>query len=200
MHRLRFDNERYEEIKQQAATLFHDVGIDTIPIDPWEMTRSMGVLLVEYSSLPEPERAFVQEHDPDGLAFQIPSGNGSIRRYIGYNDYIGRGRQRFTLLHEIGHIALGHKQPSELAEAEANFFAKFAIAPPVLVDLIKPSDYMDIALAFDTSAECAYHCMSYYQKWLEYAPKNVGYERMLLKQFTCSGEGGDAMLRTKKGA
>ena len=200
MHILRFDDERYEGIKQRAATLFHDVGIDTIPIDPWEMGRRMGVLLVEYSSLPEPGRAFVQERDPDGLAFQIHSGDDSIRRCVGYNDYIGRGRQRFTLLHEIGHIALGHKQPSELAEAEANFFAKFAIAPPVLVDLIKPSDYMDIAFAFGTSAECAYYCMSYYQKWRAHAPKNAGYEQMLLKQFTCAGKGGDAMLRMKKGA
>jgi Zn-dependent peptidase ImmA (M78 family) len=55
---------------------------------------------------------------------------------------------------------------SDLAEAEANFFAKFLLAPPILVHLISPDDYLDIIEPFDISREFAYNAFSYYQKWL----------------------------------
>ena len=42
-------------------------------------------------------------------------------------------RIRFTIMHEIGHIVLDHTEHSDLAESEANFFAKYALAPPPLV-------------------------------------------------------------------
>ena len=51
----------------------------------------------------------------------------SIREKVNpiyYNDKKDAGRIRFTILHEIGHFVLGHLQQSDLAESEANFFAK----------------------------------------------------------------------------
>lgn len=48
---------------------------------------------------------------------------------------------------------------------EANFFAKYLIAPPILVNLIQPNDYMDIAKIFCVSKECAMYSFMYYQKW-----------------------------------
>ena len=37
----------------------------------------------------------------------------------------GYERQNNTFLHEIGHIVLNHTEDSELADSEANFFAKY---------------------------------------------------------------------------
>ena len=197
---MRFDDERYEEIKLAATELLCGLGAGHYPLDVRWLVERMGVQLVEYSSLPEPDRARMLALEPDGCTACLVDSPGRKGHRIAYNDSVDFSRQRFTLLHEIGHVVLGHKQSSELAEAEANFFAKFAIAPPALVNLIKPTDYMDIAIVFGTSAECAYYCMSYYRKWSIYAPKNAEYERMLLKQFTCTGEGGGVMLRREKGA
>ena len=75
-------------------------------------------------------------------------------------------------MHEIGHYVLKHYEISDLAEAEANFFAKFLLAPPILVHLIKPFDYIDVARAFEVSHEFAYNAFSYYQKWVNNKRKN----------------------------
>ena len=90
------------------------------------------------------------------------------------NDNKSVERIRFTILHEIGHYILKHKQQSCLAEAEANFFAKYLIAPPILIHRINPSDYMEIAKIFKISEECAWYAFDYYQKWL-YHHINIGF-------------------------
>lgn len=40
-------------------------------------------------------------------------------------------------MHEIGHIVLDHSEGSELAEVEARFFAKYALAPPPLIHKLR---------------------------------------------------------------
>ena len=72
------------------------------------------------------------------------------REYSFYND-IDRcyERQNWTILHEIGHIVLDHTGHSEHEEDEANFFAKYAIAPPVLVHKIGAECPQDIYEIFD---------------------------------------------------
>ena len=36
-------------------------------------------------------------------------------------------------MHEVGHYALGHIKEGDEEEAEAEFFAKYALAPPPLI-------------------------------------------------------------------
>lgn len=128
-------------------------------------------------------------------------GLGLCQYTIVYNDELSQGRVRFTILHEIGHIVLGHREQSELAEAEADFFAKYAIAPPALVHLTHPSDYFDIAATFGISLECASYAMSYYNKWLQFGPSSyLEYEYRTIKLFSDEEPGGGRMLRMKKGA
>ena len=91
-----------------------------------------------------------------------------------------------TILHEIGHCVLGHDDttPSSIAEAEARFFAKYAIAPPPLVHRIKPKCPADIQKYFCISDEAATYAFSYYKKWLNSGSAGLkSYERALLKQF-----------------
>lgn len=108
----------------------------------------------------------------------------SLQWYIFYDDTKSRERIRFTVMHEIGHIVLGHTEHGQLAESEANFFAKYSLAPPPLVHKIKPEDYMDISVAFDLSHECAYYAMSFYSKWLHCGDlKYLNYEIELLSLF-----------------
>jgi Zn-dependent peptidase ImmA (M78 family) len=86
-------------------------------------------------------------------------------------------------MHEIGHYLLKHYEMSDLAEAEANFFAKFLLAPPILVHLIRPDDYLDIIEPFDISREFAYNAFSYYQKWLYSKRRNNKFEQYELSLF-----------------
>lgn len=159
----------YEEIKQKAAMIFERFNSRKIPVDVFALADFLGITVIKYSQLTENEKDILERNgisrNSDGF-YALARKNGVDRPYIYYNDSKTPGRIRFTLLHEIGHYVLGHKQHSDLAEAMANFFAKYMIAPPVLVACTKPSDYVDIMNAFEASAECAMHSFNYYIKWL----------------------------------
>ena len=108
--------------------------------------------------------------------------------YIYYNDIdITYERINMTLLHEIGHCVLDHTgnfNDSEEEEAEAAFFAKYAIAPPPLVHRILPKGPEDILEVFNISYEASIYAFNYYLKWLNYGNKKyTNYELRMLKLF-----------------
>ena len=103
---------------------------------------------------------------------------------IYYNDEMPDRRIRFTIMHELGHIVLDHTEHSELAESEANYFAKYALAPPPLVHNLEIGDYLELADKFDLSYECAYYSMQKYFKWRRYgSPELLDYEVDLISSF-----------------
>ena len=117
--------------------------------------------------------------------YALAEKNGQKVHYIYYNDTLELGRIRFTILHEIAHIVLGHIEQSDLAEAEADFFAKYLIAPPMLVDKIKPTDYMEIKDVFMLSRTCAWNSFDYYQNWKRHHFKAGCYEEYEKRILSC---------------
>lgn len=184
---MRLANYRYEIIKKRAVKMFLDNDIRCIPIDCFEICQKMCVKLKKYSHLTPEALLKAKNISEDGFCILIEEGPEpfvSLQWYIFYDDTKSRERIRFTIMHEIGHIVLEHTEHSELAESEANFFAKYSLAPPPLVHKIKPEDYMDISDAFDLSRECAYYAMSFYDKWLRYGNSEyLNYEIELLSLF-----------------
>ena len=79
---------------------------------------------------------------------------------------------------------MDHLETSELAEAEAKFFAKYALAPPPLVHQLGLKDPYEIMARFDISLEAAFYAYNYYKKWLNYGGECYkAYERRLIRQF-----------------
>ena len=114
--------------------------------------------------------------------FVVEKMDGSF--FIFYNDEKGYGRINNTIMHEIGHIILEHTEDSELADKEVKFFAKYALAPPVLIDKLALKDVFSIANVFDISHEAAGYALSYYRKWLQYGDENyTSYELKTLELF-----------------
>ena len=171
---------RYEEIKRSVIRMFLLCGVQKIPIDCFEICEKMNIVLRPYSTLNEKALEAAKTASMDGFC-TLNEGQW----YIFYNDFhVNKRRLRFTLMHEIAHIVLDHSQSSELAEMEANFFAKYALAPPPLIHRIHPEDYIDIANRFDVSREFAGYAMSFYQKWREHgAQEYLDYELLLLSLF-----------------
>ena len=196
---MRLPNQRYEQIKTRVVQLFQETDLKTIPVDAWALAKKLGIKLLPYSTLTEEQREAALQLCDGGMKFRQEDVSGVSHQIIIYDDSEPLGRQRFSILHEIGHIILGHRQDSELADAEADFLAKFAIAPPMLVHVIKPSDYLDIAQAFGLSYECAFNSMSYYNKWLR-VPGFTSYEHSLMDLFTIETAGGDRVLRMNRSA
>ncbi len=165
---------RYEKIKEIATDNLVRYS-DTIPVDVFELARINRIILVPYSKLTAYELNGLQNKynaiSKDGFLFWGIK-RGKLRGFVYYDDSLNPQRIRFTIMHEIGHYLLKHYEISDLAEAEANFFAKFLLAPPILVHLIKPTDYLEIAETFDVSQEFAYNAFVYYQKWLNTKRRN----------------------------
>ncbi len=183
---MRLDDEEYEFIKQEVIDVFIRYDIKCTPISGFELAQKMGVIVVPYSGLSRKKRREAKKISSDG--FYLEPGDG--KEYIYYDDARGYERSNMTLLHEIGHCVLGHNDDtdSEFAEAEANFFAKYAIAPPPLIHRFHSTSPEDIRDRFCISHEAACNALNYYHKWLHFGEKDYTvYELKLLHQIPAAG-------------
>lgn len=176
---FRLSDRRCEEIKEIVVSTFEELNIRCIPISGFEMATKLGTVVVPYSSRSEETRQLMLERSENGFTIKKDG-----VWYIFYNDSKSYGRINNTLTHECGHIVLDHTEESELAEAEANFFAKYALAPPVLIHKLKLKNVYEVYKYFDISFEAAGYAFSYYRKWLTYGNKDyTRYELRLLQLF-----------------
>lgn len=179
---------RYDEIKEEITELYEDYNVCSLPIDCFSLARRMNITLVPYSTLTGNRLITAYKISSDGFHTLLErKSDGMLIWVIFYNDSNCWERQRFTIMHEIGHIVLDHHEESDLAEAEANFFAKYSLAPPPLVHELEIEDYYDMAVKFDLSLTCAMYCMSYYHKWIQYGPQDYEtFEWRLIQLFGLS--------------
>lgn len=183
MSRSGLSNNRCEEIKEIIVDMFEKYHISCVPISGFEIATLMNVKIVPYSAFNDRIHSLMIKKSADGFT-KIDQGVYTIY----YNDAKSYGRINNTIMHEIGHIVLGHLEESDLAEAEVRFFAKYALAPPVLIHKLKLSSPESIESIFDISYEAACYAYQYYQKWLYFGESRyTTYEIRTLKLF----EGGD---------
>lgn len=176
---FRLSDNRCEEIKKIVVDTFVQLNIRCVPISGFEMAKKIGAKIIPYSSKPAGTRVLMMTRSEDGFSVKYNS-----EWYVFYNDEQNYGRVNNTLLHECGHIVLDHTEESELAEAEAKFFAKYAIAPPVLIHELKLKSAFEIYDRFDVSREAAEYAYSYYCKWLVYGNQDyTDYELRLIQLF-----------------
>ena len=181
---MRLSDDQYEFIKGEVVALFEKYDIRCIPINGFEIAHKMGIRLVPYSSLSDTKKEAAMKISKDGFYLEDSAG----KDIIFYNDALPYKRVNMTILHEIGHCVLDHKGGSEEEEAEANFFAKYAAAPPPLIHRLKcvitPEIISDV---FNISITAAYYAYEYYQKWLFYgATQYEPYEIKLLRLFSAA--------------
>ena len=101
-----------------------------------------------------------------------------------YNDEKPLPRIRFTLMHELGHIDLGHKGESDLARREADAYAGYALAPSPLISKYASEDIFDIMSTFWVSGECADIRSFSYVNWKQYGGRYLkDYEIRLINLF-----------------
>lgn len=178
---MKLSDETYEYIKQEVIDLFVRYNIKCVPISGFELAKKIGIILIPYSGLNTAKRSAAQTISMDGFYWEPGDG----KEYILYEDSANYRRQNMTILHEIAHGVLGHDDNTDpkVAEAEAGFFAKYAIAPPPLVHRIKPSKPEEIQEFFSISYQAACNAFNYYQKWLYCGRSSYeDYEIVLLNQ------------------
>ena len=156
---VKLSNQRYEETKQVVVQMYEKLNVSCIPINCFEIASKMNIKVIPYYAYPKKTQTLLLKKSEDG-----------------FNN---------TIMHEIGHIVLDHTEDSELAEKEVKFFAKFALAPPVLIHKLKLNSPEDISKTFEISYEAACNALSYYYKWLRYGNSQyTDYEEKMLYLFS----------------
>ena len=158
-------NERYEEIKNAVADMYEDLGYEKIPVNVFELCHKLNIKLIRYSSLNVRCAEYSIQFSKDG--FNLLNINTS-QYQIYYNDFMPIERVNFTIMHEIGHIMLGHKKHTRESELEANFYARTALAPLGLIAKLKLENSNEVAATFGISSECAKNIVMNYNKMLVY--------------------------------
>ncbi len=177
---LILSDERYEQIKTTVVELFEKLDIHCTPISGFEIATQMGVKVIPYSAYPLTTKMLMLKRSEDGFSIKKTTGEW----FIFYNDEKPYGRVNNTIMHEDAHIILDHTEDSELAESEAKFFAKFALAPPVLIHKFGLNNAFDISNRFEISYEAAKYALNFYHKWLNHGnSRYTNYEIKLCQLF-----------------
>lgn len=179
---MKLEFERYEEIKKEVIQMFKENNIKCTPINAFEIAIKLGIEIRPYSALSAKKIKAALRISLDGFSVET-SDNKWI---IYYNDQCRNfGRINQTIMHEIGHFILGHIKSDSEEEAEAKFFAKYALAPPPLIHKllkgnINPQSIMN---TFDLSYTAAVYANMYYFKWLKQLSDFSIYEKELVQLF-----------------
>lgn len=114
----------------EIAEIYERADIRSLPIDPLEAARSLGIKIVSYKIICECYRIKLEELYRKSLwGFSFIEEGFPV---IALNESAcGERRRRFTAAHELGHCVLGHLRGENLslAELEANRFAADFLAP-----------------------------------------------------------------------
>lgn len=136
----------YKKSRDRAWEILIRHKISALPVDVFKICKDSGVSIYTYDSGKDLINRFkLSSHtDNDGFSVKINS-----RYFIFYNSNIQPfGRIRFTIAHEMGHIALRHirgnatlwnrgeDKTNDPREVQANIFASRLLAPAcVLMEL-----------------------------------------------------------------
>lgn len=174
-------DETYEEIKQAVADMFVDYDIKEVPLCSFEVAIKIGLTVIPYSALDSAKWIEAIEYSEDGYSLETNEGEWIIYYNDEDKDY---SRINQTIMHEIGHYILGHIEEGEIEEAEAKFFAKYALAsPPLIHNMKKEKTTENVMEAFDIGYMAACYALQYYRKRMKYGEREyVSYEIQILEQ------------------
>ena len=171
---------KYAYIEKKVVDLYIELTLSTHPLNPFSIAKGCGYIVLPYSSLCDEAVNLLREKELDGFSCF----NQTDRlHYIYYDDREVIARQYFTVMHEIGHIRLGHKEDSALADKEADYFAAYSLAPSPIMEIYKCEDFIDIMVLFGVSEPCAVRCFDRFIKWELYSGRLKDYEKRLLNLF-----------------
>lgn len=190
---MSYDN--YKNTRDMAWKILLECGINTLPVRPSIICDHYGWILTDYQT----GASSISLLGLEGLTKQT-DGFCTVTdhfTYIFYNNSLPVGRQRFTIAHEIGHLALGHvgrgnvttvnREPSpndNPTEQQANQFAARLLAPAcVLHELgaVTPDAIQQVCGLSRQAAEFRANRMQELEKRNRYYTSRL--ERQVVEQF-----------------
>ncbi len=147
----------YEKIKLATLSVYQKFGIKSFPVDCMEILQSYGMKVETYAQQKPAKYKMCLTYTSDAF---------SLKKKVYYNDTKSIGRIRFSLAHEIGHIALHHSLPrTQEQEDEADCFASYFLAPRMAIHYAGCKNQNDVAKLFNMSHEAALYAFNDYRRW-----------------------------------
>ncbi|WP_422122895.1 ImmA/IrrE family metallo-endopeptidase [Planococcus sp. X10-3] len=168
---------RYRLATQKAHEFIKENSINSLPVDPFVLADLMDVSLKTYTEVSIEKNQTLEETikgfgSRDGIAALSDGVPG-----IFYNDTEIPSRVRFTIIHELGHIYLGHlddfeetsftrknlsNEKYEVLERETNCFARNVLAPLPVVDSLEQINPKSLIELFFISSGAAKARLDFY--------------------------------------
>lgn len=156
--------QRYKEIATTAVETLEKASVSCQSISPFEIARNLKIRIRKYSEIAPDDKAILLAMQKDGFSNLLIKDQFSTPIfYIWYNDEMPEERVRWTIAHEIGHIMLGHLEESQLAEAEADYFAGILLVAPIFKRVQKLTTIPDVQRIFGLNIEATTHTISRYK-------------------------------------
>lgn len=164
------DPSDYDEMAKLAIAVRVDYQLNEMPLDMEKVCQKIGIPLIAYSDLEEEKQKFLIKIRKNGF-YQPPTCLGGPA--IFYNDFISsKGKQRYTIGHELKHYVNNDKEESKKAEDMAEYWSKYFIAPSPYWIYYRITDTNEIMTKSGLSEEAA----SYVKKGLRNRIKKFGYK------------------------
>lgn len=148
-------------IRKKSAEVIIECNVKKFPIDCFNLLKHYGYKFYSYSELYEKNKEL---YDMCMFYSEDAFRSGSMN-LIAYNDKKPKKRIRFSLMHELGHHVLEHKNDTPENESEANFFANNMLAPRIAIYYTKKWSIDDISRLFNTSSSVAQYALQDFSKW-----------------------------------
>ena len=180
--RIRIPGWRYIEMEEAILEMYRELDLRTIPIDSFHVAVGIGCPPIPYRLFGPKVLPILKKASLDGLTLHL---FGAPHPFILFNDRQPPSRIVFSLMHEVGHVRLGHKEHSKLAEMEANYFAAVSVCPVPLLDRLGIEKPDAVSRVFGISEECARFRLKKLAEWRALAPneRNLSFGSEVLNRF-----------------
>ena len=167
---------RYNYINRLVLQIYYSMDKIVFPINPLEIVK-------QFTNCCTIDEVIEVCKSKSGCThFDLDTGRYLILCNESPNGNNNPGRQRWTLLHEIGHIVCNHLNSSAIEmlsenntsetgnkeyELEADYFAATAVAPFPLFKELSVKSALDAQQVFGLSTEASTHRFTQFLKWQE---------------------------------
>ena len=169
------------QIRKVAANALITCNIHSFPIDCFAILKQYGFRVYSYLELQKKKPELYNlciSYSQD--AFCINSLN-----LIAYNSQKSANRIRFSLMHELGHHLLRHRNDLPSNEDEANYFASNILAPRIAMYYAHLKSVNEVGQFFNLSSSAAYYAAQDFSEWCQDVRRNGmhSYDKDLYQHF-----------------
>lgn len=157
----------YEKVYAAVLDVYEYCQIRSFPFSCKEVFAHYGYRLMSYHEVSEQNPELYQMC----TLYSEDAFMDRTNHLVLYNSSIPGQRPRFSQMHELGHIILGHEGEKEEQEKEANLFAGMVLTPSMAIHYSRLRNADDLAYAFQISYNAASCALSKYYR-LHRIPKS----------------------------